>query len=143
MPRELNGFAAFFHLQQSWSMFSPKPLDTTGWIVLSAQAVDTEEKIDLWRKGRRLSWEKPLDYDSSFPVFRFRKMLENLVGKYKKYSRNYLLYLCGKWNAKSEKRLIKNIELIYMKQKIPPPGGALPAPKKISIRKVTCPKKRK
>ncbi len=141
MPRKLNGFAAFFHLQQHWNMFSPKPLDATGWIQLSALV--KEEKIDLWQKGRPLNNKKPRDYDSSFPVFRFRKMLENLTGKYKQYSRNYLLYLCDKWNEKPDKPFIKKIELIYMKQKIPPPGETLLPPQKISINKTTCPKKRK
>ena len=138
MPQKLNGFAAFFHLQQHWNMFAPKPLDTTGWVMLSALVKDTGQKIDLWQNGRPLTNKKPVNYDSSFPVFRFRKMLENLVGPHKNHSRSYLLYLCNKWNV--DKPFIKKIELIYMKQKIPPPGKSLPPPQKISIRKTTCPK---
>ncbi len=138
MSKQWNGFGAFFHLYQYWNMFAPKPMDTTGWIILSAVTKDTEEKIDLWRKGKPLDMEKPHRYDTTFPVFRFRKMLENLVYKHKKYSKYYLQYLCDQWNTKKTSRAVKHIELIYMKQKVPPPGEEFTAPKKISIRKKTC-----
>ena len=150
MPKSWNGFGAFFHLHQHWSMFAPKPLDTTGWLILSATPVVKMEKkpedtvpvsegglIDLWQGGEPLNWDKPNRYDMTFPVFRIRKMMENLVLKHKRESKGYLKWLCRQWNKK-EKR-IKRIELIYMKQKVPPYGQALPEPKKTSIRHITCP----
>ena len=143
MPKEWNRVGAFFHLHQYWNMFSPKPLDTTGWIILSAVKSDTGDKIDLWRQGQPISMNKPIRYDTSFPVFRFRKMMENIVLKYKKYSSNYLLYLCDKWNKKKDAQYIERIELIYMRQKISPPGEALPIPEQISIRRKKCSRKRK
>ena len=73
----------------------------------------------------------------TFPVFRFRKMFENLVLKHKKYSGDYLLYLCNKWNKK-EGYNIKRIKFIYMKQKIPPPGKPLPEPTEVFIQKKRC-----
>ncbi len=158
MPKEWNKFGAFFHLNQYWNMFSPKPLDKTGWIILSAVKSDTDEKIDLWRQGKPVSMKKPIRYDTSFPNFRFRKMLENFVLQYKKYSVNYLLYLCGEWNTKKSGRYIEKIEFIYMEQKIPSPervtspasnmeqkipfSERLLPPKKVSIRKKRCPRQR-
>ncbi|MDE0119999.1 MAG: DCC1-like thiol-disulfide oxidoreductase family protein [Bdellovibrionales bacterium] len=141
MPKEWNRFGAFFHLHQHWNMFSPKPFDTTGWIILSAIKSDTGDKIDLWRQGKPLRMNKPIRYDTSFPVFRFRKMIENVTTKYKKHSGNYLSYLCNKWNKKKGGRYIENIEFIYMRQKIPPPGGILPIPEFVSIRRKSCPKR--
>ncbi len=141
MSTKWNGFGAFFHLYQYWNMFAPKPMDTTGWIILSAVRKDTEEKIDLWREGKPLSMKKPKRYDTRFPIFRFRKMLENLVYEHKKYSKNYLLYLCHKWNKNHPDKAVKSIKLIYMKQKVPPPGEDFLPPKKISIRKRRCPRR--
>ena len=161
LPQSWNGPGAFFHLHQYWNMFAPKPLDTTGWLILSAEpaksfslsdnqkgsmvSANREQKrvieerglIDLWRGGEPLSWEKPVRYDMTFPVFRIRKMTENLVLKHKRYSKNYLRWLCRQWNK--EERRIKRIEFIYMQQRVTPYGQPLPEPEKISIRHKTCP----
>ena len=139
MPKKWNEIGAFFHLHQYWNMFAPKPLDQTGWIILSAiqSEGDKEKEINLWKNGNPLSMEKPDRYDMTFPVFRFRKMFENFVLKYKKYSGNYLVYLCDKWNKK-EGYNIKRIKFIYMKQKIPPPGEPLPEPTEVFIQKKRC-----
>ena len=141
MSTKWNKFGAFLHLHQYWNMFAPKPFDNSGWIILSAVKRDTGEKIDLWRQGQALDMKKPHRYDMSFPVFRFRKMMENLVSQeFRGYSKNYLIYLCNKWNKKQEGFSIKNIEFIYMKHKTPPPGETTkkltPAP--VSIRKQRC-----
>ena len=65
----------------------------TGWVILSAvqsvKNVDNhleegdgeKKKIDLWMKGAPLTMKKPHRYDATFPVFRLRKMLENLFLK--------------------------------------------------------------
>ena len=156
MSKEWNGFGAFFHLYQYWNMFAPKPLAKTGWIVLSAERIDTGEQIDLWQGGATLSLEKPHRYDTTFPVFRFRKLMENLIFKHKKYSKNYLKYLCRQWNShpppggsvktlslqdgakNPDERFIRDIEMIYFKQIVPPPGEELAPPQQVSIRKTTC-----
>ena len=152
-PKELNGIASFFHIHQYWSMFSPKPLGETGWVILSAvesvKNVDNpllvyggkeSKKIDLWQKGAPLTMKKPKRYDTTFPVFRFRKMLENLYLGNKRYTKNYLSYLCQKWNKKNNKHFIESIEFIYMRQITPPYGVALPLPEKIVIHKTVCTK---
>ncbi len=142
MPRSWNGPGAFFHLHQYWNMFAPKPLDTTGWLILSAEPAVAEkegERIDLWQGGQPVVWNKPERYDMTFPVFRLRKMMENLVLDHKRYSGNYLEWLCRKWNKKNRKRQVKKIHFIYMRQKVPPPGQAFPPAEKTTIRKKTCP----
>ena len=137
--REWNGIAAFIHLHQYWNMFSPKPLGETGWVILfavqSVESVDNnlgemdseKRKIDLWMKGAPLTMKKPHRYDATFPVFRLRKMLENLFLKHKRYSKNYLSYLCNKWNKKSDKYFIESVEFIYMRQTVPYYRVALPS----------------
>ena len=143
MPRSWNGPGAFFHLHQYWNMFAPKPLDTRGWLILSAEPSvepSTEEKghIDLWQGGAPLVWDKPERYDLTFPVFRIRKMIENLVLDYKKYGSNYLKWLCRKWNKKNREKQIKKIQFIYMKQKVPPNNHSWPPIKKTTIYHKTC-----
>ena len=139
MPRKWNQFAALLHLGQYWGMFAPKPMDINAWVILSAERQDTGEKIDLWRKGQSLSMEKPHRYDKTFPVFRFRKLMENLMKGYPKYGRNYLKYLCRKWNKKNDQ--IKNIHLIYMEQIISAEGPPLSPPKKNVHLKQNCPQR--
>lgn len=138
--KKWNGVATFFHLHQYWSMFAPKPLGYTGWVILSAVQSNNniETKIDLWQKGKPLTMEKPYRYDMTFPVFRLRKMFGNLLSKRNnKYSQHYLAYLCDKWNKKPGYN-IKSIEFIFMKQITPPPGQPLPEPEKIIIQQRDC-----
>lgn len=137
MPVEWNKPGAFLHLYQYWNMFAPKPLDHSGWIILSAVRSDTNEKIDLWRQGKPVTMEKPHRYDRTFPIFRFRKMMENLVLEYQKYSKNYLTYLCDKWNKETDKP-VHHIEFIYMRYKVPPPGKEIPEPERALIRSHNC-----
>ena len=146
-----NGWGKFFHLHQYWNMFSPKPFSTTGWLILSAtvqsdsnKISNQEKKIDLWRQGKFVSMEKPYRYDSTFPVFRLRKMLENLVEirKWRRYNRNYLKYLCNEWNKKQSEQPIKNIEFIFMRYSVPPSGAKRPKPKRVSVYKQKCPKRK-
>ena len=139
MPKEWNGFGAFFHLHQYWNMFAPKPLSHSGWVVLSAVEEGTDQKIDLWNEGKPVTMERPHRYDEVFPVFRFRKMMENLVFKHKKHSKNYLMYVCDKWNKKTDKH-IRQIQFIHMKYKIPPPDKEIPKAQKIVIRNHNCAK---
>ena len=139
-PPYANLVGYLLRLDQYWNMFSPKPLDITGWIILSAVKLNGADKIDLWRQGQPLSMEKPYRYDMSFSCFRIRKMMENLVLEHKNYSRYYLTYLCDKWNKKTDEQLIKNIRFIYMKQIVPPIGEELPEPEQILIRRKTCKK---
>ena len=137
MPKEWNGPGAFFHLHQYWNMFSPKPLDHSGWIILSAIKENTDQKIDLWKKGKPLTMEKPHRYDRSFPGFRFRKMMENIMIKHKKYSKNYLIYLCSEWNKKTDEQ-VRHIQFIRMRYKVPPLGEKIPEAHQIVIHSHDC-----
>ena len=154
MPKKWNGPGVFFHLHQYWNMFAPKPPKHSGWLILSAATSDKGEEIDLWRQGQPVNMDRPYRYDMSFPVFRFRKMVENLIfknKKYKKYGKNYLMYLCNKWNKETGAKRIHNIwnkgtdgkrihsiQFIHMRYKIPPPGEEVPKAKKILVYSHDC-----
>ncbi len=140
-PQKYNSAGFFLHLTQHWSMFAPYPSKKGGYIILSASRKD-DTKIDLWRNGEPevVTSESPYRYDETFPVFRFRKMLENIVS-YKRYRRtgnNYLRYLCRKWNKKLKDNPITKIELIYMRIDTPEPGQPKPPAKKKMITSFKC-----
>ena len=137
IPKVWNGPGAFFHLHQYGDTFFSKTPGKTGWTILVATKSDTKERIDLWNDKKLLSFQKPYRYDLRFPVFRFRKMLENLRKGYKHLVPNYLNYLCLK-----EQGSIEDIEMIYMLQTIPPPGKELSTATKQSIFKTTCSNKK-
>ena len=158
-PAAWNGPGQFFHLHQYWAMFSPKPAVKGGWIILSAAQRESKmkdhskfqsktgseikplvEKIDLWQKGQLVTMNKPHRYSDSFPGFRHRKMIENLIfkSKNKPHLRKYLKYWCRKWNKKYPEKQVKNVEFIYMEVTTPPPGEQPKQPALRSLKKVSC-----
>ena len=142
-PKKWDQIGAFLHLHQSWNMFAPNPPADTGWIILSATKSNGNktEKIDLWKQGKPVSMEKPQRYDMTFPVFRFRVLIEALAYSYPQHYTAYLTYLCNKWNEKltPKKERIQNVEFIHMKQTIPPFGTKFPKPETIILHNQVCP----
>ena len=138
-----NAIGFFLHLDQYWSMFSPAPASHNRWVILSAvkSGNDGKKKINLWKQGEPVTFEKPHEYDMTFPVFRIRKMLKNLSYNYQSYNKHYLTYLCNQWNKKLKKEgeHILSIEFILMTQKTPPYFKKSQKPKKKIIHHQTCP----
>ena len=157
-PSTWNGPGQFFHLHQHWAMFAPKPANKGGWIILSAtkkirnsnssqfknEQKNKEEskplKIDLWQKGKLVTMEKPYRYSGTFPGFRHRKLIENLIFRSKSavHLQKYLQYWCRKWNNQYPENRVKNIEFIYMEVVTPSLGGQSAPPKFRSMKKVRC-----
>lgn len=154
-----NGPGQFFHLHQYWAMFSPKPAVKGGWIILSATKKESKldskseskietfnkvesvpVKIDLWQGGKLVNMEKPHEYSDTFPGFRHRKLIENLIfkSKGKPHLKKYLQYWCRKWNKKHPENEIKDIEFVYMEVITPPPDGQPRQPALRSLKKVKC-----
>ena len=140
-PRKYNEPGYFLHIAQYWSMFAPYPMKKGGYIILSATRKD-DTKIDLWRNGApvRITPQAPYRYDKTFPVFRFRKMIENIIHKKNnpEIRKTYLRYLCRKWNKKLKENPIKRIELIYMSTVTPELGKPKAPAKQQSIASIKC-----
>ena len=81
-------------------------------------------KIDLWQEGKPVTMNKPHRYNETFPGFRHRKLIENLIiqAKGTPYLKKYLQYQCRKWNRKYYDNSVKDIEFIYMEVDTPPFG---------------------
>jgi len=144
-PRKYNEVAYFLHIAQYWSMFAPYPMKKGGYIILSATRKD--KTIDLWRNGEPvvITPQAPHRYDETFPVFRFRKMVENFISKkkHREARQNYLKYLCRKWNKKVTENPIKKIEFIHMSAITPDPGQPRLPAKENSIATIKCPSPKK
>ena len=158
-PRTWDGPGKFFHIHQHWAMFSPKPPDKTGWIILSGSTrkkylpTETNDskkgkkvkpeslKIDLWQGGKPVTMDRPHRYNETFPGFRHRKLIENLIDQPRgaPYLKRYLQYQCYKWNSQYRENSVKSIEFIYMEVDTPPIGKPFTEPKLRSLKKVKCP----
>jgi hypothetical protein len=84
-------------------------------------------KIDLFREGAPLSWEKPASVSGTFPNFRWRKYMMNLWQKPNAFHRPlYAKYLCRKWNeTHSGAQQLETVDLYYMLEWTQPNFGAL------------------
>ena len=149
-PKRFNELGHFLHISQRWIMFSPYPRKNGGYIILKTKREDNSE-FDLWHKNEPVKFWKasPEDYDTSFPVARYRKLIGNLVKNKFRHNRiHYLNYLCyreniRKNNKKSEHIPIKSIELIFMKIRTPAPGKPKPRARINSLARINCPKLKK
>ncbi len=88
-------------LDQRWSMFAPNPRDQYGWFVFQGRLADGR-RVDLFRGGRPVSWEKPASVSREYPSMRWRVYMMNLgiqearhVARLEPLAR----YLAREWNA--------------------------------------------
>ena len=89
--------AQLLRLDQRWNMFSPKPLDETGWYVVRGTRRSGEE-VDLLTM-RPPTLDRPADISKTFFNQRWRKYLMNLWSRdNEKHRLYYGQYLCRSRN---------------------------------------------
>jgi hypothetical protein len=126
LPRQLNGLGSTFGLDQFWTMFAPGPPRDDGWYVCVASLEDGEQ-VDPLREGRPVTWEKPELVSRLYANERWRKFLMNLCREGQDDNRVGLLnYLWREWDAAHSPggRMVR-LELYYMHEETPPPGGVV------------------
>lgn len=127
VPYPLKRLPLYARLDQKWNMFAPYPLKIDGWYIVLGTKLDGF-KVDLMRNAfqgsEKISFEKPDSVSSLYPSQRWRKYMMNLRRKkYKRHRGLFLRHLCRKWNYQaSGMDQLKEIELIFMKERTPPPG---------------------
>lgn len=129
--------AMALRLNQTWSMFSPKPATNDGWIVIAAQLRGGDE-FDL-RTGEALTYERPENLALSVAGQRERKYLRNLI---QSKNENYRLYygksLCRNWNAShTGDEILETFQIHFMKE-TSLPGYALSEPEQTTIWRHRC-----
>ncbi|MEW6279753.1 MAG: HTTM domain-containing protein [Candidatus Eremiobacterota bacterium] len=99
VPRSVRCVGIFLHLDQAWNMFAPYPLTEDGWYVIEAH-LRNGEKVDLFRGGEKVTWDKPEWVSATYPNERWRKYMMNLwMRDYSRYRLYYGRYLCRSWNG--------------------------------------------
>ncbi|MCG8592472.1 MAG: HTTM domain-containing protein [Proteobacteria bacterium] len=104
-------------LEQRWKMFAPSPLRMDGWYVVPGELADGS-RVDVFRDGAPLSWDKPESVSALYSSQRWRKYMMNLSLRKQRHHRPLFLdYLCRSWNSShpEEKRLLR-LDLIFMRE---------------------------
>jgi hypothetical protein len=116
VTEKVNWLGLMPRVDQNWGMFSPGVFKDDGWYVLEGTTIDNE-KIDLNRNGKPLSYEKPERVVALFSNDRWRKFSENYLFVSNAYLRPYYAdMVLRRWNEENPERQIKKLEVIYMKE---------------------------
>jgi predicted DCC family thiol-disulfide oxidoreductase YuxK len=119
IPGQLFGQAIGLTLSidQSWDMFSPRPLTYDGWYVIEGQLRDGSH-VNVLHPDKPVSYEKPASIADQYKDERWRKYLMNLATpEYADYRLYYSRSLCRSWNTgrwPRDPRTLVNFDIIFM-----------------------------
>jgi Vitamin K-dependent gamma-carboxylase len=122
------------YLNQSWAMYAPSPTNRNGWFVFPG-TLNSGQKVDLFRGGTSLSWEKPKDLS---PVYRGDSWLNyfeytvywNGEKQPEKYYPGLANYICRSWNENHDGQdRLSSLELVYVLT--PTSSGLQPSKKEL------------
>lgn len=117
-------------LDQKWSMFAPRPLTGDGWYVIEADRMDGR-KIDLFRGGAPVNWDKPRRVAPMYVNARWRKYMMNICQEeLKDWRLFYGRYLTREWNSThGGDQRISGFRIYYMLEETLPNGTTAPVRK--------------
>jgi predicted DCC family thiol-disulfide oxidoreductase YuxK len=115
LPPSLNWVSGLFKVDQNWAMFAPAPYRADGWYVIPAELANGE-KVDIFRNGAPVNWERPERAAADFPNTRWSKYLRTIrKGKYAGARRHYINWLRRDWDSKnSEERQLVRFSMYFM-----------------------------
>lgn len=117
MIKQIEWIAPALRIDQKWEMFAPFPFKDDGWYVIPGILRNGRE-VDVFRDGREVSWDKPMNQIQDYKIYRWRKYMRTIWLKVNKDHRlHYGRYLCRKWNRDSsyENQLMR-FNIYYMKE---------------------------
>jgi uncharacterized membrane protein YphA (DoxX/SURF4 family) len=115
--------AYFLRFDQNWCMFAPTVLKHDGWYILEA-TTEQGKKIDISRDGKPVDYSKPASVLEHIRDDRWRKFGENYMLEKNRFMRSYYCtYLLNDWNQTHSDEKITSLEVVYMKEVTPTPGG--------------------
>jgi predicted DCC family thiol-disulfide oxidoreductase YuxK len=121
----LDPIAKITRLDQYWSIFAPGPPRDDSWYVAVSQLADGT-KVDLFREGNPVSWDKPTDADRNrlYKTMQWRQYFINLdraIGR--SVYPDFGDYLCRSWNARHDStRRVQSIQVYILRERTVPPG---------------------
>ncbi|RQH25828.1 HTTM domain-containing protein [Okeania hirsuta] len=141
IPKIVRTTNLILRLDQRWGMFAPYPSREDGWYVIPGK-LKNGKKIDLFKNGQPVIWDKPLLVSSTYPNVRWRKyMMKIWLKRHAAHRLYYGKYLCRDWNSKYKgEEQLDNFEIFFMSEKTLP-NYQTPELKKVSIHKHYCFKK--
>jgi hypothetical protein len=132
LPPQVAMVGDLFGVAQFWNMFAPAPLTEDGWYVVEGELQDGT-RVDLFRDGAPVVWEKPELVSAIYHSERWRKYMMNLWDKEHEPQRiNYLRYLRRDWDARHRDvlRKLKRVRMYYMLKVTQPPGHEPAVPRR-------------
>lgn len=124
--------------EQRWFMFSSPPRHFS-WYITPGQLADGTE-IDI-RTGGVVDWRKPDLVSATFPGDRWRKYMVNLdMNRYRRHRDYFLRHWCRVYNQAHPREPLHQASLFKMHQDTPPPGRPWPAPKRVELASIECPR---
>lgn len=122
-PNSLRPIVLTLGLNQNWKIFSPHPPYEDGWYVIPGQ-LGTGEQVDIFQKGKPVSWLKPAWVVQSYKNESWRKYLITLLqSPYPDQRLHYGQYLCRQWNENlslDDPHRLKTFEVIFLLEKTLP-----------------------
>jgi hypothetical protein len=116
-------------LNQHWGMFAPAVYKNDGWYIYEGKMPDGK-KIDILRKGKDLTYERPKRVTHVVKSDRWRKYGENILMIEKSHFRPYLCnYLLNDWNENNTNKPLIHLSIIYMHEKTLPDYQTAPIEK--------------
>jgi hypothetical protein len=142
LPQPIEMVGDLFGVGQFWNMFAPAPLREDGWYVVVGELHDGT-RVDLFRDGAPVVWDKPELVSALYTSERWRKYLMNLWDKENVPERtHYLQYLHRDWDARHPDilRKLKSIKMYFMLKVTQPPGQESSIPRRVLACELDCSK---
>lgn len=99
MPEPVVNIQKSLRLQQTWNMFAPYPLASSGWFVVRGEMEDGSV-VDLWHNSQgEPDTTKPKYPSQWYTDYRWRKYFERISsGQFKEQAHNFGRFYCRKYN---------------------------------------------
>jgi len=139
-PNNIRWIAWFFHIDQSWAMFSPRPPNTQWFYVIDGE-LDNGTSVELfknegmfrWEPTPGPNWDKPDPFYKSFKNHRWFKYYENGINTHTNNDQlrlNWGRYICREFNARHfGKHQIYKFTIWWMSERAEPDKPRIPQAK--------------
>jgi hypothetical protein len=119
--RNLVWIGHILRIDQKWDMFAPRPFTDDGWYVIPG-TLRNGDIIDVFRGGKKVSWDKPFEPHADYKTYRWHKYMWNLRLIINRENRLYYgRYLCRKWNREhQDQEQLTTFDIYYLKEETLP-----------------------
>jgi len=115
VANSLKWVSDIFKVDQNWAMFAPAPYKGDGWYVMPA-VLRNGEKVDLFKDGGPVSYERPERVATTYPNTRWSKYLRTVrKPKYRNALKHYVRWKWREWDRdQPQERKLREFKVIFM-----------------------------